>query len=1355
MKSKLSKFKVFTCTAIYFLISANTSFADDTEIFFTNNNTSAQIPNVLFIVDTSGSMRNSPQGSNDSRLAIVQDALIDILDNIDNVNVGLSRFSVPGGPILYPVTYIDTPVDPEVVSNVDKSQNDVEEYTNGSGVLVNGTVLNLDANNTVGLRFENVIIPQGATVTSATVSLTSLSDDSDPVEIEVYAEATDNSLPYTNAADTVSSRVSTSNFVSWLPGPWVTDQTYATPDLSGVVQEVVDRNGWCGGNSMSFKFLHVNGSERSAYTYDRDSSYAATLRVKFSSTLPAGVSGCIASKVVNQIADDDDDFEFTPGLSNGGNMLNMRSGNEVGLRFMDVKVPKNATISNAYITFNACDSDNSSSSNTIYGINADNAPNSNRDFENTSYTTGVSWAPGGWQESRDYDTVNIKDAIQPIVNRAGWKSGNSMGVYIVPTGSERCGRTRDNSASRAAKLTIEYTGTYNSQTLTIREELKNAVRGLKANNWTPIADMMAEAGLYFRNEGVLYGKTRGENGYQNDNRVSHPDSYTGGVLYTPPGCTDANPNSSLCRTEQITGSPIYKSPITEVCQSNHIVFLSDGEPTWMDSDTRSLYNSWSGGSCSNSPGNTSNGRGGDCAIKIAGFLNNNDQSNLNGLQSVRTHTIGFDIDSDVLRRMAAAGNGVPDADNYEKELPASVPGYYTTSNKEGLYAAFQEIIGSILDINTSFVTSGLTVNQYNRLTHNEQLYYSLFKPTRSPVWEGNIKRYKLLGGQVVDVNDLPAVNAATGEFKDTAQSWWASSKDGNEVTEGGVAEQQDVGRTLYSNVDSGSNITSDTNLVKEDNSLITQAMLNASDETDRKEIIEWALGYDLGDENRNTPHKIIGDPLHSRPTLVNYNVNGQEKTVVYVGTNNGYLHAFDAETGNELWSFIPKELLNLLRVAKINDPANDHLYGMDGELSIHIDDKNNNNAADPGESVYLYIGMRRGGESYYAFNISDFMSPDLMFGGPLSKDENSDFDLLSQTWSRPVITKMNIGGQTDRLVMIFGGGYNTAHDTAGVSSPSVTSGNTVYIADALTGKKLWDTSDATQASGVGPVSSMNSVPGNIKAFDFDDDSLVDHFYVADMQGQIFRFDVDNDQQSIKGGRIANLKTSDTAVDSRRFFNSPDVALIRDKNTGKSFVSIAIGSGYRAHPLDKVTNEHMYVLQDKGVLKKTFEKDISLNDLAQLNGNFGDSDGDGQSDLAEIINDPQDQKYGWYYDFEATGEKVLAEALTFNNALLFTTYVPPSGNASACEPASGKSRIYALSLIDGQPYVDTNYDGEINESDMYIDLSGAGIAPEPQAILTGGDSGADTTLLVGRETVDQLLPEPPKRMMPLKWRHIQD
>jgi type IV pilus assembly protein PilY1 len=1355
MKSIFFKFKVFGLVTIYFFLSANSSFADDTEIFFTNNNTSAQIPNVLFIVDTSGSMRNSPQGSNDSRLAIVQDALIDILDNIDNVNVGLSRFSVPGGPILYPVTYIDTPVDPEVVSAIDKSTNDIEEYTNGSGVLINGTVLNLDVNNTIGLRFENIIVPQGATVTSATVSLTSLSDDSDPVEIEVYAEAADNSQPYTNAADAVSSRASTGNFVSWLPGPWQTDQTYATPDLSGVVQEVVNRSGWCGGNAMSFKFLHVNGDERTAYTYDRDTTYAATLRIKFSSSLPAGASGCIASKVVNQVADNDDDFEFTPGLSNDGNYLNMRSGNEVGLRFMDVKVPQSATISNAYITFNACDSDSSGSSNNIYGINADNAPNSNRDFESASYTTGVSWAPGAWQENRSYNTVNIKQAIQPIVNRAGWKSGNSLGIYIVPTSNERCGKTRDNSASRAPKLTIEYTGTYNSQTLTIREELKNAVRGLKANNWTPIADNMAEAGLYFRNEEVHYGKTRGGNGSLNDNRVSHPDSYSGGALYTPPGCTAANPNSSLCSSEQITGSPTYISPITEVCQSNHIVFLSDGEPTWMDSDTRSLYNRWSGGSCSNSPGNTSNGRGGDCAIKIAGFLNNNDQSDLNGFQSVRTHTIGFDIDSDVLRRMAAAGNGVADADNYEKELPATVPGYYTTNNKDGLYSAFQEIIGSILDINTSFVTSGLTVNQYNRLTHNDQLYYSLFKPTRSPVWEGNIKRYRLLGGQIVDVNDNPAVNQTTGEFKDTAHSWWASSKDGNEVIEGGVAEQQTVGRTLYSNLDAGSALTSATNTVAIDNNLITQAMLNASDDADRKETIEWALGYDLGDDARTTPHKIIGDPLHSRPTLINYNVGGVERTIIFVGTNNGYLHAFDASNGKEVWSFIPKELLDLLKISKVNDPSEDHNYGMDGEISIHIVDTNGNSAVDAGEKVYLYIGMRRGGESYYGFDISDFNSPKMLFGGPLNKDTDSDFNQLAQTWSRPVVARMNIGGQSDRLVLMFGAGYSTVHDTAGVASPKATTGNTVYIADALTGKKLWDTSDAIQAGGAGAVSSMDSVPGNIKAFDFDDDSLVDHFYVADMQGQIFRFDVNNTTQKIKGGRIAKLKTSESAVDSRRFFNSPDISLIRDKNTGKSYINIAIGSGYRAHPLDKITSEHMYVLRDRGVFTNTFEKDITLNDLVPLNGNIGDSDGDGISDVAEAINDPQSTRFGWYYDFQSTGEKVLAEALTFNNVLLFTTYVPPSGNASACEPASGKSRLYALNVQDGQPYVDTNYDGDIDSSDMFISLNGSGIAPKPQTTTTNGPDGAQTDLIVGRETIEGVLPMPPKRMMPIKWRHIQN
>src|SRR5690606_18668516 len=116
---------------------------------------------------------------------------------------------------------------------------------------------------------------------------------------------------------------------------------------------------------------------------------------------------------------------------------------------------------------------------------------------------------------------------------------------------------------------------------TVRMRLKQIVNGMVASGNTPIVDTLYEAGLYFRGEPVLYGKQRGPGWGSNARytRVSHPASYTGGSVYRPDGCTDADLNASACVKEEIQGSPVYKSPFVEGCQNNYIILLTDGDPT--------------------------------------------------------------------------------------------------------------------------------------------------------------------------------------------------------------------------------------------------------------------------------------------------------------------------------------------------------------------------------------------------------------------------------------------------------------------------------------------------------------------------------------------------------------------------------------------------------------------------------------------------------------------------------------------------------------------------------------------------------------------------------------------------------
>ncbi|MCW9018004.1 MAG: hypothetical protein OQJ89_13625, partial [Kangiellaceae bacterium] len=303
------------------------------------------------------------------------------------------------------------------------------------------------------------------------------------------------------------------------------------------------------------------------------------------------------------------------------------------------------------------------------------------------------------------------------------------------------------------------------------------------------------------------------------------------------------------------------------------------------------------------------------------------------------------------------------------------------------------------------------------------------------------------------------------------------------------------------------------------------------------------------------------------------------------------------------------------------------------------------------------------------------------------------------------------------------------------------------IADAYTGAHLWDSSSITGTEGSsGPVSSMNAVPSEITAFDLDDDGFIDHMYAADTKAQIFRFDIDNTAQTIKGGRIASLQTAADAANNRRFYYSPDAALIRLES--ESFVSISIGSGYRAHPLNETVTDHFYMIKDYGVLEGLFDMDVSLSNLTNITGLVGDANNDGESDALAAINDESSPSKGWYLTFADTGEKVIERSITFNNAVIFTTYIPSS--SGSCQAITGGGRVYAMQVVDGNPYIDTNYDGQLDASDRSVDLVSAGIAPQPQIVYTDRPRLCVGTACTGGLLPD-LIPPLPSGLTGIRWR----
>jgi type IV pilus assembly protein PilY1 len=79
-----------------------------------------------------------------------------------------------------------------------------------------------------------------------------------------------------------------------------------------------------------------------------------------------------------------------------------------------------------------------------------------------------------------------------------------------------------------------------------------------------------------------------------------------------------------------------------------------------------------------------------------------------------------------------------DTNNYLTRLALDSGGtFHTADNSENLIEAFNSILQSVKDVSATFVSPGVAVNQLNRLTHRDELYYAVFKPDERKVWPGN------------------------------------------------------------------------------------------------------------------------------------------------------------------------------------------------------------------------------------------------------------------------------------------------------------------------------------------------------------------------------------------------------------------------------------------------------------------------------------------------------------------------------------------------------------------------------------------------------------------------------------------
>lgn len=420
---------------------------------------------------------------------------------------------------------------------------------------------------------------------------------------------------------------------------------------------------------------------------------------------------------------------------------------------------------------------------------------------------------------------------------------------------------------------------------------------------------------------------------------------------------------------------------------------------------------------------------------------------------------------------------------------------------------------------------------------------------------------------------------------------------------------------------------------------------------------------------------INGAPVHVSKPPFSYadagyaafvTAQASRKPVVYAAANDGMLHAFSAATsdgGTELWAYVPTAVMpSLYKLADASYAAK-HEYFVDG-APVMGDIK-----VGSTWKTILVGGLNRGGRGYYALDITDPESPKALW-------EFTDTN-LGLSYGNPVITKRADG----TWVVAFTSGYNnTSGDGKGH----------LYVLDANSGVVLLDIS--TTAGSSATPSGLAKINAWI---DSPNDNTTKRFYGGDLQGNLWRFDIDN----LLDPNQAALLMAKFQIDA----STPQAITTKPETvevSGKPVVIVATGRYLGTDDIETTTQQSIYGIRDK--LTNSGWGDVRADTTNFVTQTFTltytGSGATRKAVSAAVTDDAVDwnTKGGWRVDLPQAGERVSSNmGLQYSTLAIGTTI--PSGNA--CDSGGAAWRYY-LDVANGG-VVTTNPAGELWSSNALI------------------------------------------------------
>ncbi|WP_341678967.1 PilC/PilY family type IV pilus protein [Niveibacterium sp. SC-1] len=415
--------------------------------------------------------------------------------------------------------------------------------------------------------------------------------------------------------------------------------------------------------------------------------------------------------------------------------------------------------------------------------------------------------------------------------------------------------------------------------------------------------------------------------------------------------------------------------------------------------------------------------------------------------------------------------------------------------------------------------------------------------------------------------------------------------------------------------------------------------------------------------------------------------------MVYVGANDGMMHAFNASTGQEQLAFVPSEVYSNL--GGLSSPAykSSHKFFVDGSPQ----------AADvqygtSWKSV-LVSGMRQGGKGLFALDITDPSSFSETNASSLvlwefKGSDDADGD-MGYVFAQPLIAKL----ANNKWAAIVGNGYNSTNQKAALFILFIERSGTTWTSNY---KKI-------VVDNVG----SNGLAG-VTGFDANADGMPETLYAGDLKGNMWRFDVSSSDPDLwSASLLGEACTTDAAtcpaVGKQPITTPPEITR-HPLNVDTPLVYFGTGKYLEIADISSTQVQSMYGIWDRGA--QVPRSDLLVQTIS--NTSTGRTVTDEDIDWST--------KKGWVEDLPASGERVTGAPFVISGVLFYNTLIPSS---SPCK-FGGSGYFMAVDYANGGllswAVFDTSGDNQFTNADVPSAGVETGLAPGgTRLLLPSGES----------------------------------